>query len=275
MDRRRGSTDSAGHGGASTRRRLSKAARHERILAEFAVDATLRVADLAARFGVTTETIRRDLDALAEAGLINRTYGGAARGGAGVEPGFNERYRQRVEERRVVAEQAAALVDSGDVLMIDAGSTTTHLARRLAADARELTVLTNSIGVATALASNAGIRVVLCPGDYDAREGGVCGAETVGFVRRFHAAKCFIGASGLTEEGACDANHDAAWVKRAMLERSDRRVLVVDASKFGVGAVDRICELGDLHDVVSDAPPPARLARALGRAGVTVHFPEA
>ncbi len=254
-----------------TQAKLGKSQRQERIVAELKIDAALRVSDLADRFAVTTETIRRDLDYLAERGLIARTYGGAASAGSG-EPGFNERYRLRVAERRRLAECAAALVKPGDVLMIDAGSTTTHFARRLAADAMELTVLTNSVGVATALGPNTRIRVVLCPGDYDPHEGGVCGAETQAFLGRFHATKCFIGASGLTADGPTDANTDAAWVKRVMIDRSKRIFLLVDAGKFGVRAVDRICPLEALDDIVSDARPDRQLARAISRAKVSLHL---
>jgi DeoR/GlpR family transcriptional regulator of sugar metabolism len=252
--------------------KLDKGRRQEQIVAELKVDSALRVSDLAERFAVTTETIRRDLDHLAEHGLISRTYGGAAPAASG-EPGFNERYRQRVAERRRLAECAAMLVEPGDVIMVDAGSTTTHFARRVAVDAVELTVFTNSVGVATALGSNARIRVVLCPGDYDPHEGGVCGAETQAFLGRFHANKCFIGASGLTAEGPSDANTHAAWVKRAMIERSERSVLLVDAGKFGVRAVDRICPLEAVDDIVSDARPDRQLARAMTRAHVSLHLP--
>lgn len=251
--------------------RLEKSQRQERIIAELKVDAALRVSDVAKRFGVTTETIRRDLDSLAGRGLIARTYGGATSAGAG-EPGFNERYHQKIAERRLVAERAADLVEAGDVLMIDAGSTTTHFARRLAADLGELTVFTTSVGAATALGSNAGIRVMLCPGIYDPREGGVCGAETLSFLQRLNAGKCFIGASGLTADGPSDANIDAAWVKRAMIERSERRILLVDAGKFGVRAVDRICSLDALSDIVTDARPDRKLSQAINRARITLHL---
>ena len=260
------------HAAHATPERLGKAGRQQRILAELRVDPALRVSELAARFAVTTETIRRDLDHLAGEGLIARTYGGAAAAAAGGgEPNYNERYRQRLPERRRIAATAALLVRPGEVLMIDAGSTTTHFARRLAAECRALTVFTNSVGVATALAAGEDMRVVLCPGDYDPREGGVCGPETQAFITRFHALRCFIGASGLSTEGPADANPQAAWVKRAMIERSDHAVLLIDASKFDVSATDRICPLADLEGLVCDRAPAPSLAHALARADVEVH----
>jgi DeoR family transcriptional regulator, glycerol-3-phosphate regulon repressor len=265
-DRQKRPSDSRG-----TATKLGKTGRQERIVAELRVDAALRVSDLAERFAVTTETIRRDLDSLAERGLIARTYGGAASAGSG-EPSFNERDRHRVVERRRVAEYAASLVEPGDVLMIDAGSTTTHFARRLAADGGEITVFTNSVGVATVLGSNPRIRVVLCPGDYDPHEGGVCGPETQASLGRFHATKCFIGASGVTAEGVSDANTHAAWVKRIMIDRSKRSLLLIDASKLGISAVDLVCSLDQLDDLICDARPDRQIAQALERGGVRVHL---
>ena len=262
----------SGTRGTSTK--LGKSGRQERIVAELKVDAALRVSDLAERFAVTTETIRRDLDSLAARGLIARTYGGAASARSG-EPSFNERDRHRVAERRRVAECAVSLVEPGDVLMIDAGSTTTHFARRLAADGGEITVFTNSVGVATVLGSNSRIRVVLCPGDYDPHEGGVCGPETLAFLGRFHADKCFIGASGVTAEGVSDANTHAAWVKRSMIDRSERSLLLIDASKLGVCAVDRVCPLDELDDLICDARPDRQMAQALKRGGVRMHLARA
>ena len=104
----------SGTRGTSTK--LGKSGRQERIVAELKVDAALRVSDLAERFAVTTETIRRDLDSLAARGLIARTYGGAASARSG-EPSFNERDRHRVAERRRVAECAVSLVEPGDVVI--------------------------------------------------------------------------------------------------------------------------------------------------------------
>jgi DeoR/GlpR family transcriptional regulator of sugar metabolism len=114
------------------------------------------------------------------------------------------------------------------------------------------------------------LRVLLCPGEVSAAERGVYGSETEGFLRRFNADIAVIGASGLTEEGPCEALSRAAWVKRAMLCRAPRRMLLADSGKFGRGLLECICPLGELTDLVTEAEPPGALWAALERAGTAV-----
>ena len=218
--------------------RLKKDERFERIISELRAHPTVRISELAQTFGVSAETVRRDIDELSRRGIVDRTYGGASAHALAHEPAVNERYRDLVEERTRIGVRAAELVEPGDVLMIDAGSTTTHFAQQLAATAADLTVLTNCLGVALALGQAPGIRVVLCPGDYDVQEGGAFGAETSAFLRRYSADKAFIGASGLGHEGPVESRSPAAWVKRGMIERSERRLLLVDHTKFGARSLD-------------------------------------
>ena len=254
--------------------RLSRSERFERIVAELRASATVRISALADAFGVSTETVRRDIDELSRRGLVDRTYGGAAARAMAREPAVNERHRLLVEERSRIGATAAALVEPGDVLMIDSGSTTTHFARRLAATGSGLTVLTNCIAVALVLSQNPGVRVIVCPGDYDPREGGTFGAETAAFLRGFHADKVFMGASGLTAEGPVEANSAANWVKRAMIERAERHLLLVDKTKFGARSLERVCPLSNIDDVVADAAPGRALREALADAGVAFHLAE-
>jgi DeoR/GlpR family transcriptional regulator of sugar metabolism len=252
-------------------RRLKRNERFERIIAELRVSPTVRISELAAAFEVSAETVRRDIDELSRQGLVDRTYGGAAAHALAHEPAVNERYRFRVEERTRLGACAAGLIEDDDVLMIDSGATTTHFAKQLAAAAPRVTVLTNCLGVALALGQTPGLRVVLCPGDYDVQEGGTFGSETAAFLRRFHATKAFIGASGLTAEGPVEVNSAASWVKRTMIERSERRLLVVDHTKFEARSLEVVCPLDRLDDLVTDATPPPALGDALVAAGVEVH----
>ncbi len=255
--------------------RLKRSERFERIIGQLRVSPTVRISELAATFGVSAETVCRDIDELSRRGLVDRTYGGAAAQALAHEPAVNERYRFRVEERTRLGARAARLVEDGDVLRIDSGSTTTHFAKQLTAAAPRLTVLTNCLGVALALGQTVDLRVVLCPGDYDVQEGGTFDSETAAFLRRFHATKAFIGASGLTAEGPVEVNSAASWVKRTMIERSERRLLIVDHTKFEARSLEVVCPLDHLGDLVTDAPPPPALGDALSAAGVAVHVARA
>ena len=145
----------------------AKAQRHRSILAALATDPTVRISALATQFGVSGETVRRDIEELSRAGAVRRTYGGASVVQAGLQPELSSRERMAVAERARIGAAAAALVEPGSVVMLDAGSTTTHFARALAARGIPATVLTNSLNAAAELASarNEALRVVLCPGD--------------------------------------------------------------------------------------------------------------
>ena len=251
--------------------RLHRNARFERIMAALRVGSFVRIADLAARFGVSTETVRRDLDELSRRGLVDRTYGGAAPAVSFHEAAGDERARERVAERRRIGTCAAGLIQDGDVLMIDSGSTTVHFAQRLAATAPRITVLTNCLGVALALGPAAETRVVLCPGDYRVQEGGVFGPETAAFLQRFRATKAIIGASGLTSEGPVELDSAATWVKRTMIKRAARCFLLIDESKLGAQSIETVCPLDQIDDLVASAMATAALRDALYAAGIKVH----
>ncbi|HEX9771705.1 MAG TPA: DeoR/GlpR family DNA-binding transcription regulator [Kiloniellales bacterium] len=247
-----------------------KHTRHERIIALLRANPAVRVADLAREFGVSTETVRRDLDELSRVGAVNRTYGGAARSSMGHEAAVNERLQEHVGERERIAQRASTLVESGDLVMIDGGSTTIHFARQLAAQSCRVTALTNSLGVAAALGRDPSSKVVLCPGDYHPSEGIVTGPETIAFLERFFVDKAFIGASGLTEAGPSEVHSSAAWVKRRMLRQAKRCYLLLDSSKFNVLRHELVCPLGEISELITDRRPSGALRAALTKAAVKI-----
>jgi DeoR family transcriptional regulator, glycerol-3-phosphate regulon repressor len=252
--------------------RLSKRDRQQRILAELRVSATLRISDLANELGVSYETIRRDLEEMGENGLINRTYGGAVARPFGFEPAWNERAHAMTAEREQIASLAIKFVLPGEVLMIDAGSTTLHFARRLAAELKDLTVITNSFAVAQAVATNPSMTVIACPGRYDVQEGGVAGPDCIAFLTRFNANRAVIGASGLTLEGPNEASSNAAAVKRAMYSRAQERMLLIDHMKFGQPNLEVVCPLTDVHRIVTDKAPAREMALALRKAEIELNL---
>jgi DeoR family transcriptional regulator, glycerol-3-phosphate regulon repressor len=248
----------------------SKAQRHEAILAELRATPAIRIVQLAVLHGVSTETIRRDLDELSAEGLISRTYGGAT-GTPLSEPLLDDRYRANQDQRAAMSRGVVPLIKDGDTLMVDAGATTIFVARRLAAETKDLSVVTTSFGVASALATNPTIRIRVCPGEYDPRDGGVTGPDAISYLSQFRVNHAVLGASRFDAEGPSDFNSSSVWIKRTMIKQAEQTIMVLGQDKFDKAAFERICGLSDIDHVVTDQPPSEKLARALREAGVTLH----
>ncbi len=249
-----------------------KAVRQRLIVAELGLSPAVRTSDLARRLGVSAETVRRDIEELTQRGLVSRTYGGAAGRQLGLQPEFQDRNTLAVEEREAIARAAAKLVQPGDVIMIDSGSTTARFAHVLAEMAEKITVITNCFAVANALVQQASVRVLFCPGDFTARERGVYGSETCSFLQRFNADIAFIGASGLTFEGPNDVETQACWVKRTMIDRAERSVLLLDGAKFNRRHLELVCPMERLSDIITDRAPDAALAEKIAADNVALHL---
>ena len=254
--------------------RQPKFKRQEAILAELRASPAIRISQLALAYDLSTETIRRDLDELSERGLLSRTYGGAAGAPMLSEPPLDDRYRQNVDQRTTIARAVGLLVQPGETLMIDAGATTIYVARRLAAELRDLTVVTTSFGVASSLALNASIAIRVAPGEYDAWDGGVTGPDAHAYLKRFNVSKAIIGASRLDAEGPSDSNSASVWIKRVMIECAQQVILALDYEKLEQVAFERVAPLSDIDHLVTDKRPSPALLRALDKARVEVHVAE-
>lgn len=238
-----------------------KPERQNSIIELFRADPGVRLASLADRFAVTKETIRRDIDELAARGLLARTYGGAVASPMNAEPGLSDRELLNPGGRRRMARTAVELLAGSAILMIDAGSTVLHVCEALAAEVPRagrirLTVITNSLRNATLLGVNPAIRVMIAPGDYDAREQACFGYHTLDFLGRFRADFAVTSAGGIAEGYATDANSDAVAVKRAMLAQSARGMLIAEQAKFENPQFERIAALTGFSDLVTDAAAP-------------------
>lgn len=249
--------------------RQTKKQRQERIVGELMATSTLRVSELAAELNVSTETIRRDLLDLGERGLIDRTYGGAVRP-MSTEPAVTERHRMMVAEREAIAAATIGFFKPKEVVMIGAGATTTHVARLMASHCRDLTVLTHSFSVATVLAANPTMTVLLCPGRYNGQEGMIVGAETIEFLQAYNANWTVLGATGLTSEGISDAEAGAASVYKAMMQRAVETIIVADHGKFDQHALAIWGRWHDVGRLVTDRAPAGAIARAIERARVEI-----
>jgi DeoR/GlpR family transcriptional regulator of sugar metabolism len=178
-------------------------------------------------------------------------------------------------QRQRLATLAMSFVRPHMVVMIDGGATALDLARRMASDAQSITVITNNLPAATLLSANPTISVTFCPGHYHGDRGAVGGAETVTFLERFRANLAILGACGIDAKGPNSGYADAALIKRAMLERAEESVLVLDHTKFGSQHANPVCPLADIDHLLCDTRPEADLQKALAQADVDVRWLEA
>lgn len=236
--------------------------RQSQILATLANQPTMRVKALASTLDVTTETIRRDLEDLEAQGLISRTYGAAILRGA-AEPGLSTRERHMVREREAIARAAHPRLKQARAVMIGSGATTAIVAKRIAFEMTNLTVIAHSFAVATALATNPTIRVLMAPGDYHGGEGAMHGGPTIRFLQDHRVDWAILGASALSPQGASDALIEASDVYATMQRQSSRTMIVADHSKFDRMAPARYADWSDIDLLICDRPPEGALAKAL------------
>lgn len=231
------------------------------------------VTDLAERYDVTTETVRRDLAVLDRMGLVRRVHGGAVPPAAltSMELGTTERESSRSPEKDRIAKAALDfLPPSGGSVLFDAGTTTGRVAALLPAD-RELVTVTNSLPIATRLSVHAGAQVHLLGGRVRGVTQAAVGPQTLRALDELRVDIAFIGTNGLTTgHGLSTPDTDEGAVKRAMIGAAHRVVVVTDSSKFGREDFVRFAAIEDIDVLVTDGAVPPPLRGELEQHGIEV-----
>lgn len=228
----------------------------------------LQVELLSLRFGVSEVTIRKDLTDLEKRGVLLRTHGGAviAERPEMVVP-IGHRTRSQLDEKDHIALMAATRVRDGESILLDTGSTTLALARRLRG--RNLSVVTNSLLIALELAEDEHISVTVLGGTLRRSSLAVMGSLALEQLKNLHVDRAFMGASGFDPRtGFSSQNLIESETKRAMLQSAHEVVMCVDSSKFQQTAFAPFCRLKEVHCVITDAPPLKTTAEALHKARV-------
>lgn len=243
--------------------------RQARVLEVIEREGEVTVDSLSAEFGVSAETIRRDLALLAETGAVQKVHGGARRMRLHSEGTFDQRMDEAAAEKAEIARKVANVIAPRDTCFIDTGSTTLACAHALS-EIDELTVVTNSVRIAQVMARGHGkARVHLVGGLFAADNGETVGADAVEQIGRFHADYAIIGVAALdTSAGPSAANFDEASVARAMCSNAQKVIVVAHAGKFGRQAAHRICRFDDIDMLVSNEGPVGPLRNVLRSSGV-------
>jgi DeoR family fructose operon transcriptional repressor len=254
--------------------------RHDSITELLRTEGRVVVAELADRFDVTTETIRRDLDSLEEAGLLQRVHGGAVSSGhtSVAELSLDERQQQQTPGKSAIARAAARLVPPTFVgsIALDAGTTTQAVAAELASWApatpgNVLTVITNAVPIASLLQHSPHIDLRLLGGRVRGLTSAAVGTATVEQIASLRPDIAFLGTNGISAGfGLSTPDELEGAVKTAYIRAARRVVAVADATKHGEEALMRFARLDELDTVITDTAPPADLQGALDEADVEV-----
>jgi DeoR/GlpR family transcriptional regulator of sugar metabolism len=234
-------------------------------------DGEVSVETLADTFGVSLETVRRDLQVLASTGALHKVRGGARRTRLLTEGSYRERTVEHAAAKAEIGRKLSEIIEDGDTLFMDTGTTTLACADALAARAG-LTVITNSLRIVQKLGSQeAGHQLFLLGGAYGADNSQTVGSLVVEQVEHFQADYAVLTVAALdARAGAMDADFDEAQIARAMIGNARNAIILAHAQKFGRRAAFRVCRLDRIDVLVSETMPAGFLGDALVTAGVRV-----
>ncbi len=242
--------------------------RHAEILRIVREEGTCSISALADRFGVSHESIRRDVKPLTEIGELLKVHGAVTLPHRVGEARFEKRMRENAYAKRAIAKLAASQINDGDTVLLDTGTTTSVLARELLRR-RGLTVVTNSSDIARTLATVNDNIVYMAGGELRGDNGAAFGASAIEFIKRFRVRHVMISIGALdAEAGAMDYNLQEAEFARIALTCGQRASIVTDHSKFGRSGLVSVCGLDGFHQLITDKAPDRELQDALDEAGV-------
>lgn len=233
------------------------------------------VSELGELFGVSEETIRRDLDKLTKEGMAVKSYGGAVLNeNNNIDMPFNVRKKKNLAGKQKIASLIAGLIEDGDHIILDPSTTAVSIVKSIR-DKERLTIVTNSIEVLVELGDTNGWDVISSGGTLKENYLALVGSRAIEGISSFHADKVVISCKGIDmEQGVTDANDMFSQVKQTMLRSAKQRILAVDCTKFNEVAFSQICRMEDVDMVVTDLRPTDGWLKYFEERGITCLYGE-
>lgn len=233
-------------------------------------DTTLSITELADHFGVSRETIRRDVRHLDHEGRVSKVHGGVRLPENVIEEPYKRRLNQEAEAKRTIASRAANMVQDGMTVFIDCGTTSYWLARALIHQ-RDLTIITNSHEVAGVILGRKNARLIMIGGPMDTQYRAAFGQEAVRQALRFTPDLLFLSIGAIdTHQGFLDFSLEEAEFKRAILAQAHKRIILADSSKFQRPGTVRLANLNEVDVLVTQNAPQGAMLEALTAAEVEI-----
>jgi len=251
---------------------VKQSKRHQEIIDIVKTQGYVSTEDLVERFNVSPQTIRRDLNELADANQIRRHHGGATIPSSSVNTSYNTRKVMQLAEKDRIAQAMVAHIPDGATLFIDIGTTPEAVARALL-NHNDLRIVTNNLNVAGTLMAKEDFRVILAGGEVRNRDGGIVGEATLDFVSQFRLDFGILGISGIELDGSLlDFDYHEVRVKQAIIENSRCVMLGVDHTKFGRNAMVNLGDISQIDMLFTDQEPPAELMQRLQECELTMEI---
>ena len=231
---------------------------------------SVRLDDLCQQFDVSKNTIRRDIEDLEARQIIKKVYGGVVLNDEAAPIPLSKRQLTMNAEKALIAAAAVNFVQDGDIIVLDAGSTTMRVMEALYGK-RGVTVITNSVPVIAAASGQDHLHVIVTGGDVLRSTNSLVGQDAIAMLKKLNAHTAFIAATSVSlEKGVTNSSLIETDVKKAMMEISERRILLIDHTKFNTVSLVKFAEISDFHIIVTDTAPPQDYADYCRERGVTL-----
>lgn len=251
------------------------AERRNLILEKLQEEKRVVVSELSQEYGVSEETIRRDLEKLEKDGLATKSYGGATLNeNTSIDMPFNVRKKKNVAGKQRIADLVAGLVGDGEHIILDASTTAVFIAKALRQKER-LTVITNSLEIMIELSDMPGWNIISTGGSLKEGYLALFGPRAAAGFSAFHVEKAIFSCKGFDpEQGITEADEQFSQSKQVMMKSADTKILAVDSSKFGQVAFSRVCSLNEIEIVATDRKPEARWLDLFEKYGIECVYPD-
>ena len=250
---------------------MKQSLRHQQIIDLVTQTGYISTEELVNVFNVTSQTIRRDLNELAEQGLIRRHHGGAASPSSIENSDYQERKYFFSKEKQAIAQRVASLIKNGSSLFIDIGSTPEAVAHALLQH-QNLRIVTNNLNAAHILMEKSDFDITIAGGNLR-DDGGIIGEATVAFLSQFRSDYGILGISAIDEDGTLlDYDFHEVQVKRVLINASRKVFLPINHSKFNRHAIVRLGSIGDLDVLLTDSQPSEKITQLLQQNNVQLEI---
>ncbi|MBD1227826.1 DeoR/GlpR family transcriptional regulator [Xenorhabdus griffiniae] len=251
---------------------MKQTQRHDAIIELVRIQGYVSTEELVAHFDVSPQTIRRDLNDLADKNKIQRHHGGAALPSSSVNTAYHDRKIMWSDEKARIAQHVATQIPNGATLFIDIGTTPEAVAHALL-NHRDLRIVTNNLNVATLFMSKEDFRLILAGGEVRSRDGGIIGEATLDFISQFRLDFGILGISGIDSDGSLlEFDYHEVRTKRAIIENSRCVMLVADHSKFGRNAMVNLGNMNLIDFLFTDKAPPPGIQKIIEQHSVKLEL---